>query len=96
MEHTARRDADVKVARQATAGDAVTIGNGDAGTRAWHELEANAVGNITADEIMSGPQIEQGDKLLVADGDIKLHGVLRANSGDGHEGDHGRLRVEGG
>lgn len=38
--------------------------------------------------VVRGPRIQKRHELLVADGDIQLHGVLCANAGDCMEGDH--------
>jgi hypothetical protein len=51
-------DADADVAGEAAAGDAVTVGDDDTCAQTWGELEANAAGDITADEVMSRARVE--------------------------------------
>lgn len=40
---------------------------------------------------MSRARVEQRDELLVADLDVDLHRVFRADAGDGRKGDHWRV-----
>ena len=87
-------DSNAHISGEATTGNTVPIGDDDTGTGAWLELETNAAGDVTADEVVGGPQVEEGNELIIAESDVDLHGVLGADARNGIQGDHGCLGVE--
>lgn len=53
------------------------------------------MGDIHTDEIVCGPRIEEGNELLITDGDVQLHRVLRVDPHNGIEEDHWGLEIKG-